>query len=352
MKNLRLLYIFFFCLFSVQSVGEGWRDVSPGDRVNLPRDLYALNEYRIQWWYFTGHLFDVASREFGYELTFFRAAVQKRSYRSKFGEDTIYLAHFAISDVENKKYYYSSDADAGAYGFAGAEMNRLHIWVDSNSLEGSEKKMHIKARAKDMGLDLVLVPEKPAVLNGERGYSRKAEESPLYASLYFSFTDLKTTGIVTVGNASFAVNGKSWFDREISSRGLAKDEAGWDWFSLQLNDGREVMLYNLRKKDGTTDSNSSGTFVYEDGTYRRLAKSDFTVIVLDSYHARITGARYPVKWEIAIPTEHLKLIVTPLIKDQEFPGVDAGETSYWEGTCKIEGDSGGRAYVEMTGYTK
>ena len=327
-----------------------WRDVAPGDMVKLPADLYFQKEYRIQCCYFTGHLFDANGREFGYELTFFAAGVQNKAYQSKFGVNTIYLSHLAVTDAQRKRYYHFSTADAGAYGFAGADSKRLHVWVDKDFVEGTPKKMHVKAVAEDVGLDLILVPAKPAILNGERGYSRKSEASPLIASLYFSFTDLKTEGTMKLGPSLFPVKGKSWFDREISSRGLSKDEAGWDWFALQLEDGREIMLYDIRKKDGSIGAYSSGTLAYKDGRYRRLSKGDFTVNVLDHHTSEHTAARYPSKWEITVPSENLRLVATPLVQDQEFTVADAMGNSYWEGTCGIEGNARGRAYVEMTGY--
>lgn len=350
MKKLSILSSGLLFLLSLSAFGSEWRDVAPGDTVKLPADLYFQKDYRIQWWYFTGHLVDANGREFGYEVTFFAAGVQKRAYRSKFGVNTIYLAHIAVTDVQGKRYYHFSTADAGAYGFAGADDKRLHVWVDKDLVEGTPKKMHVKAVAEDIRLDLLLIPAKPAILNGERGYSRKSEVSPLIASRYFSFTDLKTEGTMKVGPSVFSVKGKSWFDREISSRGLSKDEAGWDWFALQLEDGREIMLYDIRKKDGSLGAYSSGTLVYKDGRYRRLSKSDFTVSVIDHYISEHTGARYPSKWEITIPSENLRLIVTPLLRDQEFTVADAMGNSYWEGACGIEGSARGRAYAEMTGY--
>jgi predicted secreted hydrolase len=212
--------------------------------------------------------------------------------------------------------------------------------------------MHLAASDPEgeRSIDLFLVPEKPYVLNGDRGYSRKSEESPLLASYYFSCTDLKTEGLLSTGGHAFRVTGKSWFDREISSRGLGKGESGWDWFALQLEDGREIMLYRMRRKDGSIDAYSSGTLVYKDGKSRHLAREEFTVKVLDHYRSEKTGARYPSKWEIAILPEKLSLVVTPMIRDQEFLARNSTGNYYWEGAARVEGAAKGRAYVEMTGY--
>ncbi len=352
MKKLSFFSITIVLLFCLSTEAQGWRDVAPGDRVTLPNDLYVQNGYRIQWWYFTGHLYDARGESSGYELTFFIVGVQKTKYESQFGVDAMYLSHFAISDIEGKKYYHFSNADSRAYGFAGADSSRLRVWVDRDELEGNPGKMHITAHANEADLDLVLLPRKPVVLNGDRGYSRKSEESPLIASLYFSSTDLETTGTVKLGTVLFPVTGKSWFDREISSQGLAKNEVGWDWFALQLDDGQEIMLYVIRKKDGSIDRYSSGTLVDTKGNFRDLAKDDYRIEAINSYSSKKTNIRYPSKWEITIPREKMRLVVTPLIEDQEFTGGLTGGNSYWEGTCRVEGSAQGRAYVEMTGYEK
>ena len=349
----RLFYIIlFFLSFTACAFGLEFSDVTENSRPKFPDDFYYRKDYRVQWWYLTGHLLDETGREFGYELTFFAVGVQKREYKSRFGVRNIYISHFALSDVKNRKFLSSESADAGVFGFAGAAEKGLDVWVGNNSLKGTQEKMQIRASDKDKGidLDLLLSPAKPVVLNGDAGYSRKSEESPLIASLYFSCTNLDTHGTLSIGNRTFRVKGKSWFDREISSRGLDAGERGWDWFSIQLEDEREVMLYLIRKKDGSVDRYSSGTFVYKDGSSRHLSLQDFKVTVLSHYRSAKTGAEYPAGWQIAIPSENLDLTVTPLIEDQEFQGSAITGNNYWEGTCSVAGSAVGRAYVELVGY--
>ncbi len=350
MKRFLFICVLFGLLSATPASGAEWREISPEDRVELPRDLYFQRDYRLQWWYFTGHLFDDSGREFGFELTFFAAGVQKRDYRSRFGTDTVYLTHAAVTDVSGGRYYHWSDADAGAYGFSGADSGRLSVWSDKASVKGTLETMHIRAGSGESGFDLVLTPKKPFVLQGRDGYSRKSEESPLIASLYFSFTDLATGGSLRLGERVFSVRGKSWFDRELSSRGLAANESGWDWFALQLDDGRELMLYDLRKKDGSLDPFSAGMVMEKDGTSRQLNRDDFTVTVLKHYRSARTNIRYPSAWEITVPSASLHLLVTPLATDQEFTGAGLFGGAYWEGTCAVEGSAAGRAYVELTGY--
>ncbi len=348
MKKL-LCIILMPILYSPVSARE-YLDVTRDYKLKFPGDFYCKKDYRVQWWYFTGHLFDQAGREFGYELTFFVVNVQKRHYKSRFGVNRIYISHFAVSDISGNKFYFSDNEDAGAYGFAGADDKKLKVWVAKNVLEGTISKMHLKASGKDDGIDLELAPAKPVVLNGERGYSRKSEDSPLMASFYFSYTHLNTTGTLTIGNKVFHVQGESWFDREISTRSLGEKQAGWDWFAIQLDNKREVMLYLLRNKDGSADRYSSGTFIYADGRYRSLSKEDFSVQVLAHYTSQKTGARYPSGWEINVPAEKLRLRITPLMEDQEVLAYNSTGNYYWEGTCKVGGTAKGRAYIEMTGY--
>lgn len=349
MKRFLLSGLIMILSLGVASADE-FREISQDYALKFPKDFYYREGYRVQWWYFTGHLFDPEGREFGYELTFFVIGVQTRTYKSKFGVDNIYISHFALTDVVGKKYYSSEKSDSGAYGFAGAAANDLKVWVGDNKMEGTIERIYITALDKDRTLELELTPAKRVVLNGQKGFSRKSEESPEMASWYFSHTDLYTEGNVKIGEKTFSVHGKSWFDREISSGRMGKSEKGWDWFAIQLDDGREVMLYIMRKADGTVDKFSSGTFVYRDGRYRHLTVDDFSITVSRHYKSARTGALYPSRWEIKIPGEGLALKVTPLLEDQEFAATYTTGNYYWEGTCKVEGRATGRAYVEMTGY--
>ncbi|MGD0283332.1 MAG: lipocalin-like domain-containing protein [Dissulfurispiraceae bacterium] len=350
------LITFLFFTISLSNVFAGvYIDVTPGNTPELPVAFYYMKEYKIQWWYFTGHLFDYSGREFGYELTFFVVGIQKRHYKSRFGADNIYITHFAVSDPGQKYFYFTDSADAGAFGLAGASDKLLKVWSGKASLQGPTKRMHIRASGgtgvNGEAIDLALTPEKSVVLNGEHGYSRKSALSPYQASFYFSYTRLKTEGILTVGGAAVPVKGESWFDREITSRQNFWSVAqGWDWFGIQLRDRREIMLYLIRNRDGSIDPFSSGTFVYDNGRYRHLQKDDFRVTVLSWYRSKKTGALYPSQWEIRIPSEEVALKITPLIEDQECIATATTGNRYWEGDCRVQGTSEGRAYVELTGY--
>ncbi len=197
-----------FCLLMVLPLSAAeFREVTEGSGLSFPRDYFYRPDYKVQWWYFTGHLFAKDGHEFGYEITFFVVGVQRRKYESKFGVNNIYISHFALTDVAGRKYLSSERSDSGAYGFAGADTRRLKVWGDRNSIEGSPAEIHLRASGEPGDLDLVLTPLKPAVLHGDKGYSRKSEESPLDASLYFSLPGLRCRGPVETGGSTFEVGG-------------------------------------------------------------------------------------------------------------------------------------------------
>jgi len=348
MKKLSLIAL--ILLIYTLAFGQEYLDVTDDYTVKVPEDFFYKKDYRVQWWYFTGHLFDERGREFGYELTFFVVNVQKRDYTSRFGVNRIYISHFAVSDIAGNAFHFSDKADSGVYEYAGAYDKQLKVWTGKNVLDGTYEKMHVKASDGNKSIDLHLKPVKPLVLNGKNGYSRKSEESPLIASVYFSYTQMNTQGKLTIGDKVYHVKGKSWFDREISTKGLSEKQAGWDWFAIQLDDNREIMIYMLRNKNGSLDPYSSGTFVYQNGRYRMLSKDDFSITVLSHYNSEKTGARYHSQWEIKIPSEKLILSITPLIQDQEVLAFSSTGNYYWEGACRVEGSARGKAYVEMTGY--
>jgi predicted secreted hydrolase len=191
---------------------------------------------------------------------------------------------------------------------------------------------------------------KGPILQGDRGYSQKGPE-PGNASYYYSLTRLASNGTVRVGETAYQVDGLSWMDHEFSTSALGPELVGWDWFSIQLDDGSELMVYQLRRKDGTADPFSSGTTVDPAGNSTQLDPQDLTVTVNDTWRSPHSGAIYPAQWTINVPSEDLILEVTPYLSDQEL------DTSiiYWEGAVKILGEKAGNAvsgngYVELTGY--
>jgi predicted secreted hydrolase len=323
--------------------------------LSFPKDLGAHPDYQTEWWYYTGNLVSVDGRHFGYQLTFFRRALlppsQRQTRASHWGADQVYLAHFALTDVQRDQHQAFERYSRGSAGLAGAESPPFQVWLRDWSVAQLEEGVYrLQANHEDLGLDLVLRDKKGIVLQGDQGYSHKGPQ-PGNASFYLSQTRLDTAGIIQTGEGSFVVKGSSWMDHEFSTSALSPGQVGWDWFALQLDDGSELMVFTLRREDGSIDPFSSGTIVYPDGTWRTLTGDDFQVKVLDAWRSPETGATYPAQWMIEVPGEGLELEVLPYIADQELNL----RYKYWEGAVRIQGKRRGKpvagdGYVELTGY--
>lgn len=322
---------------------------------SFPADHGPHPEFRTEWWYYTGNLETAEGRRFGFQLTFFRSALapEMTARESAWATRQAWLAHFTVSDVQSATFRSFERWSRGALGLAGGQAEPFRVWLKDWRVEAAaDKAMHLLASEDGVEIDLVLQQGKPPVLQGERGLSRKSAELG-NASYYYSLTRMPATGTVRVGNERFAVTGSAWMDREWSTSSLGRDQIGWDWFSLQLSDGWDLMLYQLRKKDGTADPSSSGTLIGPGGESRPLKLSDFEIEGTGEWRSPRSGARYPERWRLRIPSEELDLTVQPVLADQE---LDVSFL-YWEGAVDVEGTHHGRpvrgrGYVELTGYTE
>jgi predicted secreted hydrolase len=325
---------------------------------HLPADHGPHFDYETEWWYYTGNLADAAGRRFGYQLTFFRRGLSPGPPPEGPGLATnqVYFAHFALADAAARSHAFAERWSRGAGGLAGARGEpSFAVWLDDWRAEARRpdgSALRLTAREGAMALDLELAASKPLVAHGDRGLSAKSRE-PGNASYYVGYTRLETRGRLTTAAGTFAVAGASWFDHEWSTSALGKGAAGWDWFSLQVGDGREVMFFQIRREDGTLEPVSGGTLVEPGGETRRLPASEVSIDVEDRWTSPETGAVYPSRWRLRVPSAGLDLRLVPLLAAQEM------RTSfvYWEGAVEIEGTSAGRAvrgsgYVEMTGYAR
>jgi len=322
----------------------------------FPEDYGAHDSFKNEWWYFTGNLSDAEGRTFGYQFTLFRTAIapHKPATDSAWSSNQIYLAHAALSDIDGQHFLYDERYSRGALELAGASPEPLRFWLDDWSVSGNADPGHfavtIRARAGDFNLDLKLKNGKALVLHGDRGLSAKGR-TPGNASHYYSFTRLRTEGAVQLGGETFQVQGESWFDHEWSTSALESGQTGWDWFSLQLSDQSELMLFRLRHASDPGQDYSSGTLIGADESVSPLQGDEFSIEVLDQWQSPATGVRYPSRWTLRLPDRGMELTVEPLQPDQEL------HTSfrYWEGAVAIRGNRNGtpvtgKGYVELTGY--
>jgi predicted secreted hydrolase len=352
------LFIFLIPFFpSLAWTADEWKQVTSPRVWNFPQDHGSHPEYRTEWWYFTGHLSDDAGSRYGYQLTFFRQGIREHLPNPSGPWDIrdVYLAHFAITDVDRKKYHFDERISRSGPGLAGARTENMDVWLMDWSARMKNSAITIRARNDQMELDLTLVPKKPPIFHGQNGVSKKGAGEGR-ASYYTSFTHLETKGFLkTSSNSRTAVKGRSWFDQEFGSNQLTAEQKGWDWFSLYLADGRELMVYLLRLKEGSIEPASSGTLIEADGTTRHLTLSEVSVKVMDRWKSPRSGAEYPSRWRIQIPSSGVDLMIAPEVADQELGTKSSTGITYWEGAISGQGTSKGQpvtcqGYIELTGY--
>ena len=337
---------------------EGYALASAPRDLAFPQDHGPHPEFKTEWWYFTGHLASPAGRRFGYQLTFFRQAITPEMLprSSTWATRQLYMAHFALSDIDGGSFRSFERLGRGAAGLAGAGRNKpFQVWLEDWSVESTgERDFPVRLRARssaagEVALDLVLDKAKPIVLHGDRGLSRKGTGAG-NASFYYSLTRLPSRGRVTLGGEDFEVTGNSWLDREWSTSVLTKSQVGWDWFSLQLDDQRELMLFQLRLEGGAVDPISHGTMIEVDGSTLPLELEDFELTARDTWRSA-EGVTYPAGWQLTVPSQDLDLTLEPLLADQE---LDVS-FRYWEGAIEVSGTRGvlpvsGLGYAELVGY--
>ncbi|MGE5430046.1 MAG: lipocalin-like domain-containing protein [Syntrophomonadaceae bacterium] len=333
------------------------RAVAP-EKFVFPRDFGPHPDYKTEWWYFTGNMETDAGRHFGYQLTIFRTAISPDSLQgtSPWRSSQIYMGHFTITDAENNKFYNFERFSRGAEKLAGAMASPFRVWLEDwkiKEIPGEESNgvpvLHLKAEEKDVSIDLTLKSLKPVVLQGDKGLSLKGPETG-NASYYYSLTRLATEGIVKINDESFNLKGYSWMDREWSTSALSRNQAGWDWFSLQLNNSKEIMYYQMRLKNGEADRFSQGLIVNENGSTEPVKKDDVKIEVLGKWSSPL-GGEYPSGWKLSVPSKSIYLEIIPYVSNQELNV----SIRYWEGSVKIKGSWNNRpvegmGYVELTGY--
>lgn len=330
----------------------------PGYHYAFPRDFFAHPGYQTEWWYYTGNLQTAEGHKFGFELTFFRQGVTREpGVASSWALRDIYVAHFAVSDLEQKQFLHAERTNRAGPGLAGASESSREVWNGNWKVVWSEGGEQLTAVAGSFAISLSLQPQKPPVIHGEHGVSQKSAGAGR-ASHYFSETRLAAVGSLSLRSRQHAVAGLAWMDHEFFTHQLESDQAGWDWISLQLNDHTELMLFHLRKKDGTIDRFSAGTFVDAQGRATHLRAEDFFLEPAgETWMSPASHASYPVHWKIRVPDLGLVLDVMTPLPSQEITEDSRTLPSYWEGAVFLRGTRrstpiAGSGYLEMTGYDR
>ena len=324
--------------------------------LTFPADFGAHPDFRTEWWYYTGNLQTPEGRHFGFELTIFRVGLLPPTVAlpndSDWSSRDVYFAHFAVSDIGSDHFYAFQRYSRPSPGLAGAQANPYRVWLeDWNISERAPNVYQLQAQQEDIRLNLTLTDAMGVVLQGENGYSRKGKNAT-NASYYYSQPRLRAEGSIQLHGAWYQVSGLAWNDHEFSTGVLDESQIGWDWFSLQFEEGPALMLFQLRERGGGISDSASGTFIAAEGTSQSLHKSDFEITVLDEWRSPHTQGRYPSSWKIQIHNPGCLLEVKPWMVDQEinFPPI-----TYWEGAVHFVGSCNGapvhgNGYVELTGY--
>lgn len=359
--NKVLFFLLIFCfltgsrVFADDSVFE---QVDGSHTLQFPRDHGAHPDYSTEWWYFVGHLKDTQNKTYGFELTFFRVGIDPETQSpSNWRHHSIYLTHFALTDDQNKTFYHDERSNRGAFSQAGASESYLKVWNKDWRAELTQEQLMIQAKSRDFAIDLNLKSMKPLVLHGNEGFSQKGPH-PGQASYYSSLTRLNGKGSIRIGEKEIRLDeAQAWMDHEVTSKGLPENIAGWDWFAIQLDNGEEMMLYQLRTRDYQKDVFSKGSYIQKDGNVIPLKEDDYSIESMDTWKSPKSDIVYPNGWKIKVKKTGHEFRITPTVAAQELLTEKSTGVNYWEGRCLVEGVwkeqmIEGSAYVELTGYDK
>lgn len=335
---------------SAHSDGAGFaRALEPRNFV-FPRDHASHNNFRSEWWYFTGHLHDAKARPWGFQLTLFRfeLSAQQTATSSKWRTPQVLLGHFALTDIAGQQFHAFERLSRALPAIAGTGVTPPSVWLDDWRIEQQgEHGWHLRAGQDGVEIELDLAPTSAVVLQGEAGLSRKSSAAG-NASYYYSLPRLAARGQVRLADGTHPVEGLAWLDREWSTSALSREQAGWDWFAVQLDDGGSLMFYRLRHRKPGHDTFSAGTYVDSRGVQHALRANDVTIDVLGEWHSAKSGRDYPQGWRLRVSSAALDLTLIPRLADQEW----RARFHYWEGAVSVTqaGQPAGLGYVELTGY--
>ena len=334
---------------------QEWRRITAPPSLSLPGDHGAHPDVQTEWWYLTANLIGDDDRRYGVQVTFFRYGIDPsaaRDDRSPLRVHHALAAHVAVAEVEAGGFRHAERVWRADGAFAGFATGDLDVWLGDWELERREDDVleaRVSDRATGIAVDLWYRPMKPLVRHGVDGYSRKGADEG-NASAYLSWTRLEVGGTLAIGGREQAVIGAGWFDHEWGTSQLGAGVVGWDWFSLRLSDGSDLMVYRLRRQDGSADPFSSGTVVRADGSTRQLSVDEVVLEPTSSWTSPDSGGEYPAGWRVRVPSESLDLEVAPMVQGAELDGRGSTGVVYWEGPVAVSGSHTGEGYAELTGY--
>jgi predicted secreted hydrolase len=350
---------FFFLLWAITLFAQErspFETAQPGYHCQFPRDNFSHPAYQTEWWYYTGNVTAADGHHFGFELTFFRQGANRDSANDKAWDvQDLYLAHAALSDIDGGHFYHAERLNRRGPEIAGASEAQQKVWNGNWWAKWSGENQELRDMEQNFALRLNLHPEKPPVIHGEDGVSQKSAGVG-HASHYISLTRLSTAGEISLNGKSYQVSGLSWMDHEFFTSQLDSGQQGWDWLSIQLADDTELMLYRFRRKDGTVDPYSSGTYIDARGKSTHLRAEDFRMEATGvTWKSPSTNAIYPIGWKIAVPQLAITLEVKTALPAQELTSENNLAPSYWEGAITLTGTHNaqpltGAGYLELTGY--
>lgn len=324
---------------------DGFAAVVPGRVFAFPDDHGPHPAFRIEWWYVTANLVDGKGAPYGAQWTLFRQAVSAGAQQQGWANQQVWMGHAAVTRADTHRY--AQTFARGGVGQAGAEAKPFRAWIDGWEMRGLEgltdsniAPLQLSASGADFAYALRLDAERPLVLQGDAGYSRKSLREQ--ASYYYSQPHYTAKGSITIDDKPVEVAGQAWLDREWSSQPLASDQSGWDWLSLHFKAGDKLMLYRMRQTDGK--HYGSGKWIAPDGAASQLGSGD--IVMTPLVFTEIEKRRIPTAWRIEIPARSLEIECTPL-NAKSWMGTSF---PYWEGPISFAGTHTGLGYLEMTGY--
>ncbi len=352
LKFLALLIFLSICAISSAEEKSRFADVTPGLKLEFPRDEGSHPAFRTDWWYVTGWITDTDKHERGFQITFFRVRPDHvdANNPSRFSPQHILFAHVALSDAKKGKLLHAQRTARAGLELAEAKTGSTQVWIHDWSLRQNGNRYVANIVAPQFAFEFQFTALQPPMLNGINGYSQKSS-NPLAASYYYSIPQLTVNGALTHSGKTIAVNGTAWLDHEWSSEYIDPRSAGWDWTGINFDDGGALMAFRMREPSGNTLW-AGGTYRDKDGAMEVLGPADIAFKPIKQWRSTKSAASYPIRCTVHAGNREIEL--APLLDDQELDAGDVARAVYWEGAVRAlqNGKQIGRGYLELTGYAK